>query len=137
MKIKTAALREKVDAAIKQYEATSRQRYADDVVKHEDAVAAYRKSGKIEQLRAELARLNRAAGRRIVTQSELDDAFHRWSGPRHGYDGPSAPTPLPAQIEPPRELAALRDYLDTVADDEISTNTLRELGFRTLAHILR
>lgn len=74
---------------------------------------------------------------RVVTADDLKAFGRRSYKEDHAFSG-VRPNPETRLRKPNvAKLEALRDFLATVTDDEITSTGLREVGFRNLADILR
>lgn len=103
---------------------------------YREARADWLASGKPERIRAIAQRLSEKVRKgRIVTEDDVAEILEN----RHTQDtiyfrGGSEPKKKEPILG---NLPALRDFLKTVADEEVSTSTLATVGFTKLAAIYR
>lgn len=141
MKFNTTTLRKSVEAEIKRRHAEANKTFKEAQAAHDKAKAEWLASDKPQVIAAAAKRVAEKARRgRVITPEDLRDlSVERWSNsPRNFFDYPeperSKVTGATARVE---TLEALRDFLAAVADDEVTSTGLREVGFRNIAQILR
>lgn len=137
MKISTKKLLATVEAAIKAEDAEAKRRTREAREKYDKAKADWLASDKPQQLGDHAKAIaSKARRQQVITRKDLAnldaDGFNGRA--RDLVFDASEPTPVEPRYG---SLVALRDVLKTVTDEEISSTTLREMGFMRLERLLR
>lgn len=141
MKFNTATLKKSVETEIKRRHAEADKTFKDAQAAHAQRKAEWLASEHPQILATAAKRVAEKVRKgRVITPADLRDLDpDTWTrGERHAF----------AEEEPTRKsvsgatarvetLEALRDFLTSVADAEVTSTGLREVGFRNIAVILR